>query len=98
MSTKNSSQLSLKSSDSSDASEVSARSEITEDWMNREFIDAITTGIQRITTFLNTFDHSCRVKLASLKQRVTKMEMTVDYLEALFTRDTNVNTISEEKE
>ena len=58
MNKKNSSQLSLKSSDSTELLEVSPRSEIAEDWQNRQFIENVTSGIQRITNFLNSFGSS----------------------------------------
>jgi len=33
----------------------SARSQIQQDWANREYVEVITTSIKRITDFLNSF-------------------------------------------
>ena len=56
----NSSQLSLTSVESlsemgSDMCDGSLKNRIPEDWANREFIESITKGIQKIGKFLNEF-------------------------------------------
>ena len=35
--------------------ENTARSQIQQDWANREYVEVITTSIKRITDFLNSF-------------------------------------------
>ncbi len=57
---KNKSQLSLSSADSltelsPETSDNSMKSRMGDDWTNRQFIEAVTTGIQKITEFLNNF-------------------------------------------
>lgn len=44
-----------KSGGSSYPVENAARSQIQQDWANREYVEVITTSIKRITDFLNSF-------------------------------------------
>ncbi|XP_075168595.1 hematopoietic stem/progenitor cell protein 300 [Haematobia irritans] len=56
--------------------------QIHQDWANREYIEVITASIKRITDFLNSFDMSCRSRLAVLNEKLTTLERRIDYLEA----------------
>ncbi|KAJ3638167.1 hypothetical protein MTP99_001572 [Tenebrio molitor] len=59
---------------------------IQQDWVNREYIEVITVSIKKITDFLNSFDLSCRSKLAVLNEKLTTLERKIDYLEACVTK------------
>ncbi|CAG7721252.1 unnamed protein product [Allacma fusca] len=56
--------------------------QIQQDWANREYIEVITGSIKRIADFLNSFDLSCRSRLAMLNERLTSLERKIEYLEA----------------
>lgn len=60
--------------------------QIQQDWGNREYIEIITISIKKITDFLNSFDLSCRSKLAVLNEKLTTLEREIDYLEACVTK------------
>lgn len=60
--------------------------EIQQDWANREYIEVITTSIKKISDFLNGFDLSCRSRLATLNEKLTKLERRIEYIEARVTR------------
>ncbi|KAL3284429.1 hypothetical protein HHI36_018588 [Cryptolaemus montrouzieri] len=60
--------------------------QIQQDWANREYIEIITVSIKKITDFLNSFDLSCRSKLALLNEKLTTLERKIDYLEACVTK------------
>ncbi|KAF7281409.1 hematopoietic stem/progenitor cell protein 300 isoform X2 [Rhynchophorus ferrugineus] len=60
--------------------------QIQQDWINREYIEIITISIKKITDFLNSFDLSCRSKLAVLNEKLTTLERKIDYLEACVTK------------
>ncbi|XP_063952286.1 protein BRICK1-like [Lytechinus pictus] len=62
------------------------RNQIQEDWANREYIEIITTNIKKIADFLNSFDTSCRSRLAVLNEKLTGLERRIEYLEARVTR------------
>ncbi|KAH9403895.1 PREDICTED: probable protein BRICK1-B [Rhagoletis zephyria] len=55
---------------------------IQQDWANREYIEIITGSIKKIADFLNSFDRSCRGRLALLNEKLTTLERTIEYLEA----------------
>ena len=65
--------------------------QIQSDWANREYIEIITGSIKKITDFLNSFDASCRGRIASLNERLTQLERKIDYLEARISRGDNTN-------
>lgn len=60
----------------------SVQSQVQQDWNNREFVEAITSSITKISEFLNAFDLSARSRLAVLNQKLTSMERQVEYIEA----------------
>ncbi|XP_013388969.1 probable protein BRICK1-A [Lingula anatina] len=60
--------------------------QIQQDWANREYIEVITTSIKKIADFLNSFDTSCRSKLAMLNEKLTALERRVEYIEARITK------------
>ncbi|KAH9503747.1 putative protein BRICK1-B [Bulinus truncatus] len=55
---------------------------LQQDWANREYVEVITGSIKKITDFLNSFDTSCRSRLALLNQKLTQLERRVEYIEA----------------
>lgn len=60
--------------------------EIQQDWANREYIEVITSSIRKIADFLNGFDLSCRSRLATLNEKLTKLEKRIEYIEARVTK------------
>lgn len=59
---------------------------IQQDWANREYIEVITGSIKKISDFLNSFDTSCRSRLATLNEKLTHLERRVEYIEARVTK------------
>ncbi|CAG5124812.1 unnamed protein product [Candidula unifasciata] len=59
---------------------------LQQDWANREYVEVITGSIKKITDFLNSFDMSCRSRLAVLNQKLTELERRVEYIEARITK------------
>ncbi|XP_043513115.1 probable protein BRICK1-B isoform X1 [Frieseomelitta varia] len=60
--------------------------QIQQDWANREYIEVITGSIKKITDFLNSFDMSCRSRIAVLNEKLTILERRIEYLEACVTK------------
>jgi len=60
--------------------------QIQQDWANREYIEVITCSIKKIADFLNSFDMSCRSRLATLNEKLTSLERRVEYIEARVTK------------
>uniref|UniRef100_A0A8D0EUX9 BRICK1 subunit of SCAR/WAVE actin nucleating complex n=1 Tax=Strix occidentalis caurina TaxID=311401 RepID=A0A8D0EUX9_STROC len=60
--------------------------EIHQDWANREYIEVITSSIKKIADFLNSFDMSCRSRLATLNEKLTALERRIEYIEARVSR------------
>lgn len=60
--------------------------QIQQDWTNREYIEVITVSIKKIADFLNSFDMSCRSRLATLNEKLTTLERRVEYIEARITK------------
>uniref|UniRef100_A0A8C0G7T2 BRICK1 subunit of SCAR/WAVE actin nucleating complex n=1 Tax=Chelonoidis abingdonii TaxID=106734 RepID=A0A8C0G7T2_CHEAB len=56
--------------------------EIHQDWANREYIKVNTSSIKKIADFLNSFDMSCRSRLATLNEKLTALERRIEYIEA----------------
>ena len=52
------------------------------DWVNREYIELVSGSIKRIADFLNSFDMSCRSRLAILNEKLTDLERKMEYTEA----------------
>nr|XP_027216325.1 probable protein BRICK1-B isoform X2 [Penaeus vannamei] len=65
--------------------------QIRQDWINREYIEVITSNIKRIAEFLNSFDMSCRSKLSQLNEKLTTLERRIEYLEARVTKGETLN-------
>uniref|UniRef100_F6QKP2 Protein BRICK1 n=1 Tax=Bos taurus TaxID=9913 RepID=F6QKP2_BOVIN len=61
-------------------------SKIHQDWANREYIEVITSSIKKIADFLNSFDMSCRSRLATLNEKLTALERRIEYIEARVTK------------
>ncbi len=53
-----------------------------QDWANREYIELVSGSIKRVADFLNAFDMSCRSRLSTLSEKLTRLEREVVYLEA----------------
>ncbi|XP_038069329.1 probable protein BRICK1-B [Patiria miniata] len=68
------------------APQSTVQQQIQEDWANREYIEVITTNIKKIADFLNSFDTSCRSRLAMLNEKLTSLERQIEYLEARVTK------------
>lgn len=60
--------------------------QIQQDWANREYIEVITGSVKKISDFLNSFDMSCRSRLAVLNEQLTTLERKIEYLEARVTK------------
>ncbi|XP_023234297.1 protein BRICK1 [Centruroides vittatus] len=60
--------------------------QIQQDWANREYVEIITVSIKKIADFLNSFDMSCRSRLATLNEKLTSLERKIEYLEARVTK------------
>ena len=67
---------------SSGGGQEAIQKQIQQDWANREYTEIITGSLKKITEFLNSFDASCRGRLALLNERLTQLERKIDYLEA----------------
>lgn len=65
-----------------DGNLTSVQNQIQQDWTNREFIEVIITNIKKITDFLNSFELSCKTKMALLDEKLNNLEKKVEYLEA----------------
>ncbi|KAG5675926.1 hypothetical protein PVAND_005783 [Polypedilum vanderplanki] len=74
----------------SDTHREAIQRQIHQDWANREYIEVITNSIKKITAFLNSFDMSCRSRLASLNEKLTLLERKIDHLEACINKDSIV--------
>ncbi|XP_070557563.1 protein BRICK1 [Ptychodera flava] len=68
------------------ARESSVQRQIQQDWANREYIEVITSSIKKISDFLNSFDMSCRSRLATLNEKLTSLERRIEYIEARVTK------------
>ncbi len=69
----------------------SIQRQIQQDWSNREYIEDITSNIKKLTDFLNTFELSCRSKMAMLDEKLTKLERQIDFVEAKVTKGETLN-------
>uniref|UniRef100_H3C506 BRICK1 subunit of SCAR/WAVE actin nucleating complex n=9 Tax=Euteleostomi TaxID=117571 RepID=H3C506_TETNG len=48
--------------------------------------EVITSSIKKIADFLNSFDMSCRSRLATLNEKLTALERRIEYIEARVTK------------
>ncbi|CAG0921031.1 unnamed protein product [Notodromas monacha] len=62
-----------------------------QDWENRADVEVITSSIKKIADFLNSFDMSCRFKLAELNEKLTGLERSIEYLEAKVSKGGTLN-------
>ncbi|CAM4580184.1 unnamed protein product [Lepidochelys olivacea] len=69
--------------------------EIHQDWANREYIEVITSSIKKIADFLNSFDMSCRSRLATLNEKLTALERRIEYIEARGNKGRNSHLTAE---
>ncbi len=69
----------------------SVQRQIQQDWSNREYIEVVTSNIKKLTDFLNSFELSCRSKLAILDEKLTKLERQIDFVEAKVTKGETLN-------
>ena len=67
------------------------KKQIQQDWANREYTEIITGSMKKIAEFLNSFDSSCRGRIATLNERLTQLERKIDYLEATISKGEQVN-------
>lgn len=79
------------SSSSTGQEREAIQKQIQSDWANREYIEIICGSMKKITEFLNSFDASCRGRLALLNERLTQMERKIDYLEARVSKGETVS-------
>ena len=69
----------------------SVQKQIQQDWSNREYIEVIISNIKKLTDFLNSFELSCKSKLAMLDEKLTKLERQIDFVEAKVTKGETLN-------
>ena len=55
---------------------------IQQDWSNREYIEKVTFNIKKVTDFVNSFEISCKAKLANFDEKLTKLERQIEFVEA----------------
>lgn len=65
--------------------------QIQQDWSNREYIEVVVSNIRKLTDFLNSFELSCRSKLAILDEKLTNLERQIDFIEAKVTKEERQN-------
>lgn len=70
----------------SSSSRTEVQRQLKQNWDNREYIEIISHNIKKISDFLNTFDLSCRTKLAVLNEKLNSLERKIEYLEAKVTK------------
>ncbi|XP_038176475.1 protein BRICK1 [Arvicola amphibius] len=60
--------------------------EIHQDWANREYMRSSPAASRKSSDFLNSFDMSCRSRLATLNEKLTALERRIEYIEARVTK------------
>ncbi|CAD5221027.1 unnamed protein product [Bursaphelenchus okinawaensis] len=65
---------------------VSVQRQLKEDWDNREFEYFAADNIKKIGESLNQFAYTCGNKLATLNDKITQLEQSLDFLEAKLSR------------
>lgn len=73
------------------SSSSSVQKQIQQDWTNREYIEVILSNIKKLTDFLNSFDLSCKSKMAIMDEKLTKLEKQIDFIEAQVTKGDALN-------
>lgn len=81
----------MSSSSSAPSQYSSVQKQIQQDWSNREYIEVIVSNIKKLTDFLNTFELSCRSKMAILDEKLTKLERQIDFAEAKVSKGEPLN-------
>jgi len=81
----------LAASSSSTNHYSSVQRQIQQDWSNREYIEIIVSNIKKLTDFLNSFELSCRSKMAILDEKLTKIERSIEFVEARVTKGETLN-------
>ena len=69
----------------------SVQRQIQQDWSNREYIEIVISNIKKLTDFLNSFELSCRSKMAILDEKLTKLERSIEFVEAKVTKGETLN-------
>jgi hypothetical protein len=54
---------------------------VQKDWQNRELVEIVELNVLQIANFLNQFDVTMRYKLATLNEKLNKLERALDYCE-----------------
>lgn len=72
-------------------SRTEVQRQLKQNWDNREYIEIISNNIKKISDFLNSFDLSCRTKLAVLNEKLNSLERKIEYLEAKVTKGETLN-------
>jgi uncharacterized protein len=65
---------------------LSIQRQLKDDWDTREYIQVISDNIKHIADFLGQFELSCKSKLASLNDKLTKLERKIEFLESRVTK------------
>eukprot|EP01040_Poterioochromonas_malhamensis_P014559 gene14559-16122_t len=58
-------------------------SAIQQDWNDREFIEIVQLNIIKTAAFLNEFDITIRSRISQLNEKLSKLERSVDFCEAV---------------
>jgi hypothetical protein len=53
------------------------------DWDERELLEIVQMNVMKIVEFLNNFDRSTRYHLATLNEKLTKLESSLEYVEGV---------------
>lgn len=56
---------------------------IQQDWDDREFIEVIQLNIIKTANFLNEFDITIRSRISKLNEKLSKLERSVEFCEAV---------------
>jgi len=55
---------------------------VQKDWETREVVEIVQLNVVQIVSFLNQFDNSVRSKLSLLHEKLTRLERSVELVEA----------------
>ena len=56
---------------------------IKKDYDEREFVQIVQVNVMKLVEFINHFDHSMRYKLASLNEKLRRLEDSILYFESV---------------